>query len=85
MFKEGDIHSEEFTDRLIDLFVEKVVVFPEKIDIYYNYIDKAHQELMLFSADSSLDTETLHSMKVAKSKILMIGKHTICLEIIMQY
>lgn len=85
MFKEGDINSEEFTDRLIELFVEKVVVFPDKIDIYYNYIDKAHQELMLFSADSSLDTETLHSMKVAKSKILMIGKHTICLEIIMQY
>ena len=81
MFKEGDIHSEEFTDRLIDLFVEKVVVFPEKIDIYYNYIDKAHQELMLFSADSSLDTEPLHSMKVSKSKTLMIGKHTICLEI----
>ena len=85
MFKEGDINSEEFTDRLIELFVEKVVVFPDKIDIYYNYIDKAHQELMLFSADSSLDTEPLHSMKVAKSKILMIGKHTICLEIIMQY
>ena len=35
MFKDGNIHSTEFCERLINLFVEKVVVYPNKIDIYY--------------------------------------------------
>lgn len=83
MFKDGDIHSEEFTDSLVNLFIEKVVVFPNKIDIYYNYLDRAHQEMLLFSEPNVLDTDTLHTMWVAQSKTLMIGKHTICLEVIL--
>lgn len=81
MFKEGDINSEEFCDQLIDLFIEKVVVFPDKIDIYYNYLDNEHQQIMLFSEPNVLDTGTLLHIRVSKSKTLMIGKHTICLEI----
>ena len=83
MFKEGDIHSEEFTDRLIDLFIEKVVVFPEKIVIYYNYIEKAYQELMLFSDQNSLGSEPSVIMNVSKSKTITISKNTLCLEIMM--
>lgn len=81
MFKDGDIHSEEFTDKLISLFIEKVVVFSDRVVVHYNYLDKAHQELMLFSSDTSLDIDTSVSIKVSESKVLMIGKHTFCLEI----
>ena len=82
MFKEGDIHSEEFTDKLISLFIEKVVVFPDRVVVHYNYLDKAHQELMLFSDQNSLDTDTSVSIKVSESKVLMISKHSFCLEIL---
>lgn len=82
MFKDGDIHSEEFTDKLIDLFVEKVVVFPNKVGIYYNYLDKAHQQSMHFFSPDVLDTEPLQTMRVSQSKTLMIGKYTICLEVL---
>lgn len=83
MFKDGDIHSEEFCDKLIELFIDKVVVFPHKVDIYYNYIDEAHQELMLFSNENVLDTETLLTIKVSPLKTLIIGKHTLCLEVLL--
>ena len=83
MFKDGDIHSEKFCDKLIGLFVNKVVVFPDKLDVYYNYIDKAHQELMLVSDPSVLDTDTLLTIKVAPFKTLFIGKHTLYLEVLL--
>lgn len=81
MFKDGNIHSTEFCERLINLFVEKVVVYPNKVEIYYNYIDDSHHERMLFSNDSVLDTGRHVTMNLSKSQTLKIGKHTLCLEI----
>ena len=81
MFKDGNIHSEEFCNKLIDLFVNKVVVYPNKIEIYYNYIDDAHQQMMLFSNDNVLDVDTLVTLNLSEFKTLKIGKHTLCLEI----
>ena len=81
MFKDGDIHSEEFCNKLIDIFVNKVVVYPNKLEIYYNYIDEAHQELMLFSNDNVMDTDTLMTTRVTESQTLYIGKHTLYLEV----
>ena len=83
MFKDGNIHSPEFCDRLISLFIDKVVVFPNKVDIYYNYIDEAHQEMMLFSNENVLDTDTLMTMSLTEYQTLIIGKHTLCLEILL--
>ena len=83
MFKDGDIHSEEFCDKLIGLFVDKVVVYPDKVDIHYNYMDRAHQELMLASDPNVLDTDTLLTMKVSLFQTLIIGKHTLCLEVLL--
>lgn len=81
MFKNGDIHSTEFVEQLIELFIDKVVVFPDKIDIYCNYLDKSQQQMLLFSYSDVFETETLHVMKVSKYKTLKIGKSTVCLEI----
>ena len=81
MFKDGDIHSEEFCNKLIDLFVNKVVTYPNKLEIHYNYIDKAHQELMLFSNDNVLDIDTLKDIRVSEYQTLYIGKHTLYLEV----
>ena len=81
MFKDGNIHSEEFCNKLINLFVNKVVVFPNKIDIYYNYIDEAHQQMMLFSNENVLDADTLVTLSLSEYQTLKIGKHTLCLEI----
>ena len=83
MFKDGDINSEEFCDKLINIFVDKVVVFPNKVDIYYNYIDEAHQELMFYSNQITPDTDTFMSLKVSESQTLKIGKHTLCLEVLL--
>lgn len=81
MFKNGDIHSENFCNKLIELFVIKVTVYQNKIAIDYNYIDEAHQELMLFSNDNVLGGDTLMTMKVSEYQTLIIGKHTLRLEI----
>ena len=81
MFKEGDINSEEFCDKLINLFIDKVVAFSDKIVIHYNYMDKAHQQSMHFLDPNILDTDTLQTMRVSQSKTLYIGKHTIYLEV----
>ncbi len=82
MFKDGDIHSEEFCDKLIALFIDKVVVFPDKIDIYYNYMDEGHKKSMHFFNYPVLDTEPLQTMRVSQSKTLRIGKDTLCLEVL---
>ena len=81
MFKDGDIHSEEFCNKLIDIFVNKVVVYPNKLEIYYNYIDEAHQDLMLFSNDNVLDTDTLITTRVSEYQTLILGKHTLRLDV----
>ena len=81
MFKEGDIHSTEFCDKLINLFINKVVVYPNKLEIYYNYIDEAHQELMLYSNQNVLDTGILTTISLSQSKTLIIGKNSLCLEV----
>ena len=83
MFKDGNIHSSEFCDKLIELFINKVVVFHNKVDVYYNYIDEAHQELMLFSNQNVLDTDTLITLNLSEFQTLKIGKHTLCLEILL--
>ena len=83
MFKEGDIHSSEFCDKLINLFVNKVVVFNNKVDVYYNYIDEAHQELMLYSNENVLDTGILTTLCLTPSQTLIIGKNSLCLEILL--
>lgn len=83
LFKDGDIHSTEFCDKLIDLFINKVVVFSDRVEIHYNYMDKGHQQSMHFFNQNSLDAETLQTMRVSQSKTLRIGKSTICLEVIM--
>ena len=59
-----------------------MVVFPNKVDIYYNYIDEAHQELMLFSNQNVLDIETLLTISLSEYQTLLIGKHTLCLEVL---
>ena len=82
MFKEGDIHSEEFCDKLIDLFIEKVVAYPDKYEIYYNYMDKAHRQSIHFFEPKTLDTAPLHSTRVSQSKTLYIGKEGFYLEIL---
>ena len=81
MFKDGDIHSDEFCKRLIDIFVNKVVVYPNKLEIYYNYIDEAHQKMMLFSNENVLDTDTFLTTKVTESQTLVLGKHTLRLDV----
>ena len=81
MFKDGDIHSDEFCKKLIDIFVNKVVVYPNKLEIYYNYIDEAHQKMMLFSNENVLDTDTLLTTKLTESQTLVLGKHTLRLDV----
>lgn len=81
VFKDGDIHSEEFCKKLIDLFINKVVVFQDKIEIHYNYMDKGHQESIHFFNPKSLDTEQHVVTRVSLSKVLIIGQHSFCLEI----
>lgn len=82
MFKEGDIRSEEFCDKLIDLFIDKVVVFPDKIEIHYNYMDKGHQQSIHFFEPNLLDTEPLQSIRVSASKTLYIAKDRFYLEVL---
>lgn len=82
MFKEGDIDSEEFCDRLIDLFIAKVAVFPDKIEIHYNYMDKGHQQSIHFFEPKISDTEPLQSIRVSDSKTLYISKDGFYLEIL---
>jgi DNA invertase Pin-like site-specific DNA recombinase len=80
MFKDGDIHSQEFCKKLTSFFVNTVKVYPNKVAIYYNYIDHAHYESLLFFNQESLDTETLVCINLTESKILKIGKYSFCLE-----
>ena len=82
IFKDGDIQSEEFCKKLIDLFIEKVVVFEDKVVIHYNYMDKAHQQSIHFFNPKTLDTEQRVITRVSQSKVLVIGKHSFCLEIL---
>ena len=82
MFKDGNIHSTEFVEQLIELFIDKVVVSSNKVDIYCNYLDKSQQHMLLFSYNDVIDTETFHVIKVSKSKTLKIGTSTVCLEIL---
>ena len=83
LFKNGDIHSREFCKKLTDLFVNKVVVLPNKVDIYYNYMDQSHQELMLFSNEKVMDIDTLISTKVSEYQVLKISKQGFCLEVLL--
>lgn len=83
MFKDGDINSPEFCDKLINLFIKKVVVFPDKVEIHYKYLDNAHQQMLLFSDHNVLDTATLHSMRVTQSKIIFVHKNSLYLQIML--
>ena len=82
VFKDGDINSPEFCDKLIKYFIDKVVVYPDKIGIYYNYIDAANQQILLLNSDLNVrDTDSLVDSRLTISQTLRIGKHTLCLEL----
>lgn len=81
LFKDGDIHSPEFCDKLINLFIDKVVVFPDKIQTYYNYMDKGHQHSFNFFNQPVLDTGPFQTLLVSPSQTLIIRKNSFCLEI----
>ena len=81
LFKDGDIHSPEFCDKLINLFIDKVVVFPDKIQTYYNYMDKGHQHSFNFFSQPVLDTGPFQTLLVSPSQTLIIRKNSFCLEI----
>lgn len=82
VFKDGDIQSEEFCEKLIKFFINKVVVFPDKIEIYYNYVDTANKQMLLLDSDiNNSDTESLEDKRLSISQSIRVGKYTLCLEI----
>ena len=81
-FKDGDIESTEFCENLIKCFIDKVVVHPDYIDIYYNFLDEENKNIFISSDPSALDTLTHMHIRVTQSKTIIISKNTICLEIL---
>lgn len=82
MFKDGDIESPEFVDKLIKLFIKKVVVNNDSFEIHYNYIkDNNANKTVLPKYSTTLDTGRCLSISLSKSKVLNIGKNTLFLKV----
>ncbi len=81
MFKDGDINSEDFCNKLIKLFIDKIFVYHDKVVINYNYLDKAHQQSVHFFKPDTLHTGTLLHIRVAKCKTLHISRNSFYLEV----
>ncbi len=80
-FKDGDIKSPEFCENLIKFFINKVVVFPGYIEIYYNFLEEEKQKYLVSSDPNVLDTNSLMAIKLSKSKTVYIGKNSLFLNI----
>lgn len=81
-FKTGDINSSEFCDKIIKYFINKVVVHPNKLTIHYNFVKNEDITMSYNFNGDSLDTGSLTSIKLSKSKTLFLGKETMILEIL---
>ena len=80
-FKNGDIESIEFCESLIKCFINKVVVYPDYIEIYYNYLDEDSKKLPISSTQKPLDTVSPMLIRVTLSKTIYISKNSFYLEI----
>lgn len=83
MFKDGDVNSPEFIEKLIKLFINKVVVNLNTIEIHYNYIKESSSNIPILAnfTPNVLDTGRLNSISLPKSKTLNIGKNTLFLKV----
>ena len=84
MFKDGDINSPEFVEKLIKLFIKKVVVNLHTIEIHYNFIkdSKANITILDNISPKAWDVDSLTTISLPISKTIYIGKETLYLEVI---
>ena len=83
MFKGGDIQSDEFIEKLIKLFIKKVVVNPNTIEIHYNYIkdNSSNKTVLVNFTPKTRDIGRIMSLKLSQSKTIFIGKNMLYLEV----
>ena len=83
MFKGGDIQSDEFIEKLIKLFIKKVVVNLNTIEIHYNYIkdNSASKTVLVNFTPKTRDIGRIMSLKLSQSKTIFIGKDILYLEV----
>lgn len=86
MFKDGDIHSPEFIEKLIKLFIKKVVVNRNTVEIHYNYIkdNNTNKPLLVNFSPKSWDTGRLAPTRLSKYQILYVSKEGFYLEVMRQ-
>lgn len=84
MFKDGDINSPEFIEKLIKLFINKVVVNSNTVEIHYNYIkdNSSNNPILVNFKPNALDTGRNVSISLPKSKTLFVNKYSFYLEVI---
>ena len=83
MFKDGDIHSPEFIEKLIKLFIKKVVVNRNTVEIHYNYIkdNNTNKPLLVNFSPKSWDTGSFAPKRLSKSQMLYVNKEGFYLEV----
>ena len=80
-FKDGNIESVEFCENLIKCFINKVVVYPGYIEVYYNYLDEENRKMLISTTPNVLDTVSPIVIRLTQCKTVYIGKNQLYLEI----